>query len=109
MQIKLRRTMTLKQVAEKIQTDANVRDVEELTFSHQQEAKKPVKINVLTDPKRDCCLKDLKSFDMEPVEKDNFWEFLERDRPEELMLITDRPEHLDYPEEYSIKYELKKN
>jgi hypothetical protein len=98
--------MTLKQVAEKIQSDANVRDIEELEFCPDiKDAKKSEKINVLTDPIRDCRLKDLKSFHAYSKEKAIFWEFLDRDRPEDK---PGYPERLDYPEEYSIKYDLKK-
>jgi hypothetical protein len=95
--------MTLKQVADKIENDANVRDIEALTFGPiDPQAKKPVTINVLTDPRRDCSLKDLKLLEKpDPSEKDNFWEFLDRDRP-------DDSQHKDYPEKYNIKYDLKK-
>ena len=98
--------MTLKQVAEKIQSDANVRDIEELEFCPDiKDAKKSEKINVLTDPIRERPLKDLKNFTEYSKEKAIFWEFLDRDRPEDK---PGYPERLDYPEEYSIKYDLKK-
>lgn len=84
-QIPLRRTMTLKQVAERIQSCANVRDVEELTFhSIINDQKKSEKINVLKDSKRDVRLKDLTQAKQAPGEKknDNFWEFFNCDCPE---------------------------
>jgi hypothetical protein len=77
--------MTLKQVAERIQSCANVRDVEELTFhSIINDQKKSEKINVLKDSKRDVRLKDLTQAKQAPGEKknDNFWEFFNRDCPE---------------------------
>jgi hypothetical protein len=97
-QVPLRRTMTLKQVAECIQTCANVRDVEELTFSHihASSQKKSEKINVLAPgQKMDCRqirLKDMRAKTRTPGEKDNFWEFFARDCPENF---------------YSIEYALK--
>ncbi len=94
-QIPLRRTMTLKQVAERIQSCANVRDVEELTFhSISNDQKKSEKVNVLKDSKRDVRLKDLTQAKQAPSEKkkDNFWEFFNRDCPENF---------------YTLEYDLK--
>ena len=94
-QIPLRRTMTLKQVAERIQSCANVRDVEELTFhSISNDQKKSEKVNVLKDSKRDVRLKDLTQAKQAPGEKknDNFWEFFNRDCPENF---------------YTLEYDLK--
>jgi hypothetical protein len=87
--------MTLKQVAERIQSCANVRDVEELTFhTIINDQKKSEKINVLKDSKRDVRLKDLTLAKRAPGEKDNFWEFFNCDSPESF---------------YTIEYDVKVN
>jgi hypothetical protein len=90
--------MTLKQVAECIQSFASVREVEELTFSHihASSQKKSEKINVLAPGQkfdyRQIRLKDMRAKTRTPGEKDNFWEFFDRDCPENF---------------YSIEYSLK--
>ena len=95
LQVPLRRTLTFKQVAETIQTVSNVREIEELTFSHIHisSQKKSRKINVLKDQQRDFRLKDMRQRATTPQgEKDDFWEFFDRDCPENF---------------YSIEYNLK--
>jgi hypothetical protein len=95
LQVPLRRTLTFKQVAEAIQTIANVREIEELTFSHihANSQKKSRKINVLKDRQRDFRLKDMMQRARTPQgEKDDFWDFFDRDCPENF---------------YSIEYNLK--
>jgi hypothetical protein len=83
--------MNMKQVAERIQSFANVRDIQDLTFtviknsdknySHKLYDKKSPAINVLTDEKRNIRIKDLRQQAIASNEKDNIWEFFDLDDP----------------------------
>ena len=89
------RTLTLKQVAERIRIHANVREIEKLQFTiinkagdkraKARESEKSPAFDVLKGEHRYIRLMDLwKHCAKAPVkgEKGNFWEFLDLDTPE---------------------------
>ena len=86
------RTLTLKQVAERIRIHANVREIEKLQFTiinkagdkraKARESEKSKDFEVLKGEFRDIRLMDLWKEGAKASVKGNFWEFLDLDTPE---------------------------
>ena len=86
------RTLTLKQVAERIRIHANVREIEKLQFTiinkagdkraKARESEKSQDFEVLKGEFRDIRLMDLRKACAKAPVKGNFWEFLDLDSPE---------------------------